>query len=266
MRSRFWLSRLAMLAALFVLSAACRGPQYAPRRPMPKPPLTLAQDEVANGLVNQASRGAEAAAPAAGNQPAGNPGAAADRSAAPLQPGERMLVQSGHVRVEVSRAEDSIAAFLTLVKGWQGYLHSQEGTSVTVRLPAARFEEGFAWLRASGRVLEESRQAEDVTEEYVDLAIRIDNAKKARERLLEVLKTTTKVDEVLQVESQLRRLTEELEIMEGRQKALADRVAMASLQATFQSLTAAAPTKRTRQPSRFAWINELGAERMMGDY
>lgn len=262
MRFRSWLPRLAAAVAFLVFATACQGPQYAPRLMMAKPPLTLAGDEVENGLTSNTSRGIERAA----EQPAGNPGGPAVSGAEPGKPGERMLIQSGHVRIEVARADEAIAAFLAQVKGWQGYLQSQTGTSVTVRLPAARFDEGFAWLRSAGRVLEEQRQAEDVTDEYVDLAIRIDNARRARDRLLEVLKTATKVEEVLQVEVQLRRLTEELEVMEGRQKALAERVAMATLQGTFQSLTSAAPPRRSRQPSRFGWINSIGAEQVMGDF
>lgn len=264
MRSRSW---MMCWFALLAVSAACRSPEYAPRRPMPKPsPLVASYQNPGAPAVSPA--GVPVGGAVAANQGAQptDPGKPAEGGVTPLQPGERMLVQRGRMRVEVVRTEDAMAAFLAQVKSWRGYLHSQTGTAVTVRLPAARFEDGFAWLRASGRVLEESRQAEDVTEEYVDLGIRIDNAKKARERLLEVLKKTEKVEDLMRVEVELRRLTEELETMEGRQKALAEQVAMASLEATFQSASEAPQVKRNRQPSRFGWINALGAERIMGEY
>ncbi len=270
MRSRSW---ILCWFALFAVSAACRSPEYAPRRPMPKPSPMVANYENPGSPVGGPAAvvpaavvpAAGLAAPNPGAQPT-DPGKPAESPATPVAVGERMLIQRGQMRVEVARTEEAMAAFLAQVKGWKGYLHSQAGTALTVRLPAARFEDGFAWLRASGRVLEESRQAEDVTEEYVDLGIRIDNAKRARERLLEVLKKTEKVEDLMRVEVELRRLTEELETMEGRQKALGEQVAMASIEATFQSASEATQGKRTRQPSRFQWINELGAERIMGEF
>ena len=36
--------------------------------------------------------------------------------------------------------------------------------------------------------------------------------------------------------------------------------------ATFQAIAEAPPKKRRREPSRFDWINRIGAERMMEDF
>ncbi|MFO1077055.1 MAG: DUF4349 domain-containing protein [Planctomycetota bacterium] len=191
-----------------------------------------------------------------------------DAAAQPApQPAERMLVHNGEIAVEVARPDESIAAFLAKTGEFGGYLQQQVGTAVTVRLPAARFDEAFMHLRAAGRVLREMRKADDVTEEFLDLGIRIDNARKSRERLLEVLKRAEKVEDVLAVEKELSRLTEELERMEGRQKYLADRVAMATLMASFSAVAEAPPPPRhRREPSRFAWLNVVGAERVMEDF
>ncbi len=136
-----------------------------------------------------------------------------------------------------------------------------------MRVPAQRFEEALAALRAAGRVLDESRHANDVTEEFLDLGIRLDTARKARERLLEVLAKAEKVEDILKVEAELRRLTEEIERMEGRRKYLADQVAMATLSATFQAIAQAPPPPpRPKQRSRFPWINRVGADAMMGGF
>lgn len=248
--------RMTWFFALLAVAAACRGPEYAPRRPMPKPPVVVSGDEAAPAGATVTKPPAQA--------PAEQPAKSGEGAAAPA--GARSLVQTGTVRVEVASAEDAIAAFLVQVKGWQGYLESQSGSSLHVKVPATRFEEGFAWLRASGRVLEESRQADVLPAEQQELGIRIDNAKKARDRLLEVLPKTENVEDIVRVEAELRRLTEELEVMEGRRKALGEQVAMATLQATFEAVAAEPLLPRARKPSRFAWINALGAERIMGDF
>ena len=154
---------------------------------------------------------------------------------------ERMLIQRGRVQVEVAQPEESARRFLAAIGEWGGHLQSQQSNEYTVRLPAARFEAAFAWLRAAGRVLDESRQADDVTEEFVDLGIRIDNARKGRDRLLEILQKADRVEDILKIEAELRRLTEEIERMEGRRKFLADQVAMATLTGVFERSQASLP-------------------------
>lgn len=191
--------------------------------------------------------------------------ARADAAHAPAPTREPMLVYRGQVRVEVSKADDVIAAFRAQVAAWGGHLQRQVDRTLVVRVPASRFEEAFSWVRSSGRVLAESRQTDDVTEEFVDLGIRLDNARRARDRLLEVLKQADKVEDILKVEAELRRLTDEIERMEGRRKLLADQVAMSTLEATFQPLTEA-PVARRARPSRFGWINRIGAERVMEEF
>lgn len=270
---------------LSMLAAACNAPGAGAHRGM-KPGSTLAADEVANGLTADPS-----ANPVAGaffndgsdgdvrarteNHFSGNKGTVVSlddvtaglvNTAAPARV-ERLLIQRGEIRVEVARPEDVARDFLAKVKEWGGYLQNQTGASLVVRLPAAKFDEAFAAVRALGRVLAESRQADDVTEEYVDLGIRLDTAKKARDRLLEVLQKAEKVEDILKVEAELRRLTEEIERMEGRRKFLADQVALATLRVTFQATAAAPPPPpRSRQRSRFEWVNLVGAESMMGDF
>lgn len=179
---------------------------------------------------------------------------------------ERLLIQTGQVRVEVPRPEETMNTFRAQVVTWGGHLQSQSDQTLVVRVPAQRFDEAFDWVKNSGRLLSESRQAQDVTEEFVDLGIRIDNARRSRDRLLEILQKADKVEDILKVEAELRRLTEEIERMEGRKKFLADQVALATLQATFQPVAEPPPARRRRQPSRFDWINRVGAERVLGGF
>lgn len=178
------------------------------------------------------------------------------------QAGERMLVQQGAIKVEVARVDEARASFLAMVRDFGGHLSLQQGNACTVRLPAAQFEAAFAALRRLGRVLDEQRQASDVTEEYLDLGIRLDNARRSRERLLALLERADKVEDVLKIEEQLRRLTEEIERLEGRRRFLADQVAMATLTATFVPVTQQG--RPPAAPSRFDWIRDAGAEPLLG--
>lgn len=249
-----------------VLAALLSGCQVPYGEGATKPGVMVEADDVSNGFVGNPT----AASPA----PSRNAGFDdfAPTKGGPREPAvaapERLLIQRGSMRLEVVRPEDSAREFLAEVKARGGYLQTQAGTSLTVRLPAASFDEVFLLLRGKGRVLDEKREADDVTEEFVDLGIRIDTARKARERLLEVLQKAEKVEDILKVEAELRRLTEEIERMEGRKKFLADQVAMATLAVAFVAKVEAAPPpppKRSRVRSQFDWINRVGPETLLED-
>lgn len=239
--------------------SACATEQWAPGAASED---AVAMEEVAPGL--------QAGTRLSGFDDFGAKSAAAgkDQQASPASgASERLLIQRGQVAVEVARPDEVARQFLDRVVAWGGHLQKQSSQQFTVRLPAQHFEAAFEWLRGCGRVLAESRQADDVTEEFVDLGLRIDTARKARDRLLEVLQKAEKVEDILKVEAELRRLTEEIERMEGRRKFLADQVAMATLQAQFQATAEPPPPpKRVRQPSRFRWLNNVGAERVREDF
>lgn len=229
-------------------------------------------DDVTNGLVaNGSSHPMPLTGEGESRGPEGfdllGPRGESNKSPAAQLQLDRLLIQRGQIRIEVARPEDAMRDYVAAVQQWGGYLQKQVGTTLTIRLPAAKFDEAFALARAAGRVLSESREADDVTEEFLDLGIRLDNAKKSRDRLLEILQKADKVEDILRVETELRRLTEEIERMEGRRKFLADQVAMATLSVGFQATAEAPPPpKRTRQRSRFDWVNRVGADSMLGDF
>ena len=227
-------------------------------------PATISLDDVTNGLVGGHPAPKPTATPALAEGGEGKSAEIGNNPAQGSRGKERMLVHRGDVRVEVARPEEAMAGFRDQVVAWGGHLQSQTDHTLVVRVPVQHFEAAFSLVKQAGRVLSELRQAEDVTEEFVDLGIRLDNARKSRDRLLEILQKADKVEDILKIEAELRRLTEEIERMEGRKKFLADQVALSTLSATFQAL-ADAPVKKGRgQASRFPWINQIGADRLVG--
>jgi hypothetical protein len=75
-----------------------------------------------------------------------------------------------------------------------------------------------------------STNRRDVTEEYTDLETRIANKKQLEKRILDLLeKNTGDIKDVLAVESQLARVREEIEKMEGRVKYLDTVTAMSTV-------------------------------------
>ncbi len=100
----------------------------------------------------------------------------------------------------------------------------------TLRVPAARLEEALASLRQLGRVTHESQQADDATEQAVDLDARIANGRITEKRLAELLRNRTgRVADVLEVEREMARVRTEIERLEAQREKLQGRVAYAML-------------------------------------
>ncbi len=76
--------------------------------------------------------------------------------------------------------------------------------------------------------------AEDVTEEYRDIDIRLKAAKSVQERLTQLLQKAQKVEDSLAIERELDRVTVEIDRLEGRMKFLRDRAAFSTITVVFQ--------------------------------
>jgi seryl-tRNA synthetase len=122
-----------------------------------------------------------------------------------------------------------------------------------------------AAIPSLGTVVSQSMTALEVTKEHVDLSIRIENAEKARQRLLALLEKAEKVEDTLKIETEVRRLTEEIERMKGELKLLSERIAFSAVEVTFRSAAPEVKADR-RARSRFDWINRIGVENALGNF
>jgi len=99
----------------------------------------------------------------------------------------------------------------------------------------------------------------------MDLELRMENALKSRDRLLELLNRNDKVADLLAVEKELKRLTEEIELLKGELRFLKDQIVYSPIQVTFNGPDLEAePRQRSR--SHFTWINSIGVENVLDEF
>jgi hypothetical protein len=90
-------------------------------------------------------------------------------------------------------------------------------------------------LRKLGRVEAESRQNDEVTDQYLDLDARLQNAKAAEQRLIQLLATRAgKLEDVLEAERELTRVHGDVESMTGERNPLLHRVDYATVELQLQ--------------------------------
>lgn len=150
-----------------------------------------------------------------------------------------MLIRNGSAYVEVAQLDSAVAAVRALAARLGGHvadasmqLGAQQvrQASLTLRIPAARFDDALGGLAPIGEVESVNVGTEDVGEQYTDLEQRLTNARRLEARLLELLDTRTgELEDVLAVERELARVREEAERIEGKLRHLRARVAMSTL-------------------------------------
>ncbi len=176
----------------------------------------------------------------------------------------RLRIYTGRLEILVANVDDAVGRFVRLASEMGGYLENRDDGVVTCRIPAIRFDDALARARDLGQVLGESVKAEDVTRRHVDLRVRIENAERARERLLDLLGRASETTAILEIEKELRRLTEEVERMKAEMNWLNDQIASSTLTVAFRTDAPPPPPRRTR--SRFWWLERVGLEPLLEEF
>lgn len=175
---------------------------------------------------------------------------------------DRKIIFHGSLSLQVPDPEAPEREMRRIVEAVAGWVHKIEGTTFTLRVPAEKFHATLDQLSRLGRLLDRRVSGTDVTEEFLDLQVRIDNAESVRKRLIALLEKALMVKEAIEVERELARLSEEIERMKGRLKYLGEHSAHSTIIVTFQRLAPVhVPVTSPRFP--FPWIRELGHEPLL---
>jgi RNA polymerase-interacting CarD/CdnL/TRCF family regulator len=192
-------------------------------------------------------QGGERAAPRDGvtgaQAAAGTAGAASTPSGLAAMAAARKLIRTAQVTLEVDSWDATSARLTTLVESNGGYVADTQLTrgegdrrrgTMTVRVPADRFAGVLAGVRGLGTVESETVSAQDVTKAYTDLETRLAVKRETADRLRQILKDRTAgLADVLSVERELARITEEIEQAEGERRYYDQQVALSTLTLTM---------------------------------
>lgn len=150
----------------------------------------------------------------------------------------RMIIKSGWLNLVVKNIVDTaqkISKFAQERGGWVVSSNISQSEkilsgSITVRVPAESFDESMEYFKSlAERVSNERTQAQDITEEYVDLQSRLKNLEAAESQLLEIMERSGTISEVLQVQRELMNVREQIERIKGRMQYLEQSVKMSSI-------------------------------------
>jgi hypothetical protein len=247
----------AVALMLLVLTAACG------REPAMSEGMLIERDAVRSDAADMA---VGAPGYAAAPEEAGAPPTAQTQATDP------MLIRTGSARIQVDSLEPAVVQVRALAQRLGGMIsnsvmqsgaHQLREASLTIKIPATRFDEAIGGLGPIGRTEAVQVNTEDVGEEFVDISARLASARQLEQRLLEILRTRTgKLEDVLAVERELARVRTEIERYEGRLRYLRSRVDMSLLTVSLHEptpLIAGTPGENViARALRQAWRNFVG--------
>jgi hypothetical protein len=173
-----------------------------------------------------------------------------------------LLIYTATLHLGVYQVEATQETVIGIINEVNGFLSQRTDNTIVVRVPAAQFQSVLDRIEDAGDVLHRQVEALDVGEEYRDLAIRIRNSEAMRDRLEQLLRQASNVEEALAVERELQRITESIEQMKGRLRWLSDRIAFSTITIHFQPrATETLSTDPFRLP--FQWLDTLGLSNLL---
>jgi hypothetical protein len=185
------------------------------------------------------------------------------------------IIKTASLRLEVKDFKKFNDYVHIAVKQYGAYIAQEEQnltdekseTSITIKVPVPQFENMMNKLPEDGKVIEKKISTEDVTGEVVDTKSRLEAKKQMRLKYLEFLKQSKNMEEVLQVQTEINAIQEQIESAAGRVAFLSNQAAMSTINLSFyQPLdgyksTDETPSFLTRITGAFktgaGWIAEL---------
>lgn len=201
------------------------------------------------------------------------------------QPIERLIIRTGSINVTVddTRASleaieqqiDSMASEGAFIVSSNVYGSTQEDSpyiTISIRVPSERFDETMQFLAdlaVEGTTPTMSQSGQDVTEEYVDLASRLESLEAARDRLLEIMENSQTTEELLMAEQQLTQREAEIESIKGRMQYLSQSAALSNITIELQPYILSQPVDTSWRPAetvRRAFESLVASLQELGDF
>ena len=135
-----------------------------------------------------------------------------------FQTSDRMMAYTAGFTLSVKQRDAAMDELKKLAESMNGYLVNSRRGNMTIKVPVKRADEFLKSAGKYGKVSDFHISANDLTDTITDLTVRLDNLRKLRTRLTELLSAAKTVDEMLKVERELNRVTSEIESMTARLK------------------------------------------------
>jgi hypothetical protein len=264
--------RIAFSVVFVLTSTGCAASMAAASPPEAR--AEAAPSPAPAGMPEPAVKMASVAARPVGAKTSATPGA--DKQVKAESP-DVLVVYTGDVAMTVDdgKVASTIDRTIDVSDSLGGHLAGRRDQTVTVRVPSPRFHEALEKITALGEVTHQSVSAEDVSEEFHDAEVRLENLKATQKRLQEFLARSANMKDMLTLEHELERVSMEIDRIEGRMRFLRDHAAFSTLSVALAARPKTQPLVATPVkppppaprilPLHAGWLDELGVQTLVSN-
>ncbi|HST10494.1 MAG TPA: DUF4349 domain-containing protein [Terriglobales bacterium] len=242
-------SLVILLAAMLATPKLMRRQAAAPQTSLQSLRLQAEESNSRSGDQLYGSAEPKLALPDASPAPAAHAIDAAIQSSSPVAAkpatADRKIVRTGALELTVKSPADAAEQIRLMAESMGGYLETAQigGTKdaptadITIRIPAAHFEDARAGIRKlAARVESEKTDAQDVTRQYVDMQARLRNLRAEEAQYLTIMKSAYKVDDLLQVSEKLSEVRGQIEQQQAEFQTLSKQVETVAITISLRAL------------------------------
>ncbi|MBS2013122.1 MAG: DUF4349 domain-containing protein [Deltaproteobacteria bacterium] len=289
------LPTLAVILSLVAAQTGCAASELAPKSP-PAHAAAAGYPADATAAAAPAPESAPMQAPASPAPAAPPPGAPAQPGAPVAKPGApspppkpadarsaksagpttraAVIIYQGDLKMmaDEDAIPKTIDKIVDVAESLGGHIAGRKDQSVQIKVPSASFREAMTKIEAIGGVTNRSVTADDVSEEFHDLEVRLTNLRSTRTRLQEFMGKAASIQDMLTVERELERVAQEIDRIEGRLEFLRTRAAMSVISiALTPKPKSAAPVVVTTPPPPpprnlelpIPWVDGVGIDPLL---
>lgn len=164
---------------------------------------------------------------------------------------DKKIIKTGNLTMEVKNYAAFNEMIHATIKKFGGYIaqekQNQSGYKieniVTIKVPVDQFDNAVLLLTPDGeKTIEKEITSEDVTAEIVDAKSRMEAKKRVRDRYLDLLKQAKNMEEILQVQTEVNGIQENIEAAAGRIGYLGHAAAFSTIHINFYQVLNPSPT------------------------
>lgn len=165
------------------------------------------------------------------------------------------LIYNATLGLQVDRVSFTQEKAEAVVESHGGYIGDSSTGRMQVRVPADRFETALDALSALGNVTHRSVKAEEASERVVDLESRLRSLHALRDRLITMIDRAENIEHALQVQLELAKVIDQIELINGRLRLTKRQIAYATIDLTISPT----PIEQRLTPGiPVAWVRDLG--------
>ncbi len=169
----------------------------------------------------------------------------------------RMVHYNGWCSIRATRVDTLLDEVADLARSVEGFVEKLGHDHATIRVPVKRFDETWDKVLELGEVVDHSLTAEDVTEAFQSMDLRLKTARTTRDRLNALLAKAEEEEEKIALLKQIQRLSEEIDRYESQLRVLGELASFSRI--TVQGIASSSFSDRAsgNDVAGFGWIRSL---------